>query len=106
MLVCVYYCAVGTRDRGCSRHPAFPAPSVWRGSTNLQTSGEIAPRDRARMFPRHCERSEAIHLTACGAMDCFVAIAPRNDGFRGLTTRDLSAVARRAKVEGGSSPAL
>src|SRR5438046_539132 len=30
MLVCVYYCAFGTRDRGCSRHPAFPAPSVLK----------------------------------------------------------------------------
>ena len=28
---------------------------------------------------RHCERSEAIHLAACGGMDCFVASAPRND---------------------------
>jgi hypothetical protein len=30
--------------------------------------------------PRHCERSEAIHLAACRDMDCFVAKAPRNDG--------------------------
>src|SRR5436190_10715221 len=29
---------------------------------------------------RHCERSEAIQLSARGAMDCFVALAPRNDG--------------------------
>src|SRR4029077_11602881 len=28
---------------------------------------------------RHCERSEAIHSAASGEMDCFVAIAPRND---------------------------
>jgi hypothetical protein len=28
---------------------------------------------------RHCERSEAIHLTT-GKLDCFVASAPRNDG--------------------------
>jgi hypothetical protein len=28
---------------------------------------------------RHCERSEAIHLTA-ERMGCFVAFAPRNDG--------------------------
>src|SRR5947207_11721607 len=50
MLVCVYYCAFGTRDRGCSRHPAFPAPSVWRVTAkNLHHSGEIAPRGRERM---------------------------------------------------------
>ncbi len=33
-----------------------------------------------RVLTRHCERSEAIHFTACGGMDRFVAIAPRNDG--------------------------
>src|ERR1700712_2319108 len=26
MLVCVFVCAFGTRDRGCSAHPVFPAP--------------------------------------------------------------------------------
>ena len=35
---------------------------------------------RLEVPPRHCERSEAIHVSACGAMDCFVAVAPRNDG--------------------------
>jgi hypothetical protein len=28
---------------------------------------------RAARINRHCERSEAIHLSACGTMDCFVA---------------------------------
>ena len=27
MLVCASLCALCTRDRGCSKHPAFPAPS-------------------------------------------------------------------------------
>jgi hypothetical protein len=27
MLVCAFFCANCTRDRGCSAHPAFPAPS-------------------------------------------------------------------------------
>src|SRR5690349_8753636 len=47
---------------------------------------------RATNLDRHCDPPgrreaptddrlrEAIHLSACGAMDCFVAIAPRNDG--------------------------
>src|ERR1700730_8895624 len=30
MLVGVLFCAVCSRDRGCSVHPVFPAPSVWR----------------------------------------------------------------------------
>src|SRR5438128_3526755 len=54
MLVCAYYCAFGTRDRGCSRHPAFPAPSTSRVRTrNLQSSGEITPRDRGRILSPH-----------------------------------------------------
>jgi hypothetical protein len=41
MLVCAFVCATGTRDRGCSAHPAFPAPSLFRrGTTNLQSSGK------------------------------------------------------------------
>ena len=31
MLVCVFLCAICTRDRGCSVHPVFPAPSDFRG---------------------------------------------------------------------------
>src|ERR1700712_3743962 len=31
MLVGALPCAHCTRDRGCSAHPAFPAPSVFRG---------------------------------------------------------------------------
>jgi hypothetical protein len=31
---------------------------------------------------RHCERSEAIQKLSAGAiLDCFIAIAPRNDGL-------------------------
>src|SRR4051794_27599425 len=39
MLVCVYYCAFGTRDRGCSRHPAFPAPSVSTRANDFANLG-------------------------------------------------------------------
>jgi len=38
MLVCVFLSALCTRDRGCSVHPAFPAPS-FGGRTFMQTSG-------------------------------------------------------------------
>src|ERR1700730_14525520 len=35
MLVCVFFAQICTRDRGCSAHPAFPAPSFrgWRHMT-------------------------------------------------------------------------
>src|ERR1700722_18913285 len=31
MLVCVFFALICTRDRGCSVHPAFPAPSFFEG---------------------------------------------------------------------------
>ena len=37
MLVCALLCAHCTRDRGCSAHPVFPAPSL--GESFGQTSG-------------------------------------------------------------------
>src|SRR5213076_2138905 len=46
MLVCALMHIFGTRDRGCSAHPAFPAPSVFEG-TGFHNPG-IAPRDRGR----------------------------------------------------------
>ena len=35
-----FVCANRTRDRGCSKHPVFPAPSDWRGR-------EVASQPRA-----------------------------------------------------------
>ena len=41
MLVCSFVCANRTRDRGCSKHPVFPAPSVFNeGQMKMQTSGD------------------------------------------------------------------
>src|SRR5260370_18498233 len=41
MLVCVFLCTYCTRDRGCSAHPVFPAPSVFQeGAKLMKTSGE------------------------------------------------------------------
>src|SRR5439155_18991895 len=52
----------------------------------MQTSGVVAwisrecrctceVRIEPKPSPRHCERSEAIHLSACRAMDCFASLA-------------------------------
>src|SRR4051794_14715217 len=41
----------------------------------MQTSGDQR-RENVRLYPRHCERSEAIHChLAHGKMDCFAALA-------------------------------
>jgi hypothetical protein len=39
MLVCVFFAQFCTRDRGCSAHPAFPAPSDFKARKFMQTSG-------------------------------------------------------------------
>src|SRR6266542_3442728 len=75
MLVCIFVCANRTRDRGCSKHPVFPAPSLNSGGqTKMQTSGEVR-RENANLYPRHCERSEAIHLSPIRDVDCFASLA-------------------------------
>ena len=45
MLVCAFLRILCTRDRGCSKHPAFPAPSLlW--AKLLAHLGRIAPPER------------------------------------------------------------
>jgi hypothetical protein len=46
----------------------------------MQTSG-ASRREIAKLYPRHCERSEAIHASTCGTMDCFAALAMTVDGI-------------------------
>jgi len=44
---------IGTRDRGCSVHPVFPAPSDFRGGhRNAKLRAHRAARSRSRF----CER--------------------------------------------------
>jgi hypothetical protein len=52
-----------TRDRGCSKHPAFPAPSRLRDKVQTKPRAQCAARTR-NCINRHCERSEAIHGAA------------------------------------------
>ena len=44
------FCANCTRDRGCSVHPAFPAPSSFEGEKYMQTSG-ASRRENADSHP-------------------------------------------------------
>ena len=56
MLVCSFVCANRTRDRGCSKHPVFPAPSIREGGKIQKTSGrscrEIANAYSLVVIPR------------------------------------------------------
>src|ERR1700675_18223 len=49
MLVCVFLCTYCTRDRGCSAHPAFPAPSFLKRVKPKQPSG-ISCREKAASY--------------------------------------------------------
>src|SRR3954447_8051235 len=46
MLVCPFVCANRTRDRGCSKHPVFPAPSISKRADKDANLGRNAPRER------------------------------------------------------------
>src|SRR5216684_6634969 len=46
MLVCDFLFTLCTRDRGCSAHPAFPAPSLCRGTTKRKPRASPAARTR------------------------------------------------------------
>ncbi len=80
MLVCALPRAHCTRDRGCSKHPAFPAPSRWRERL-MQTSGAGAARTPTHIplsspakahagdpvFQRRNDRIEKPRRTRCPA---------------------------------------
>src|SRR5260370_5172023 len=67
-----------TRGCGCIGHPAFPAPSVYRGANGSCKTSGASRRGLAELYVkfeprhceersdanRHCERSEAIHFAA------------------------------------------
>jgi hypothetical protein len=40
----------------------------------MQTSGALR-REIAKLYQRHCERSEAIHRCTCCTVDCFATLA-------------------------------
>ena len=64
MLVCAFLCAYCTRDRGCSAHPAFPAPSPFGGQRRFRKArADDAPRDREVIFDRHYPRRRVIQYS-------------------------------------------
>ena len=50
MLVCPFVSANRTRDRGCSKHPVFPVPSIsMEGQTKTQSS-DVSRRENAKVY--------------------------------------------------------
>src|SRR5215216_7015234 len=75
MLVCSFVCANRTRDRGCSKHPVFPAPSDWRGPNEDANLGRDAPRDRETISTVIASKAKQSMLRHKERMDCFAALA-------------------------------
>jgi hypothetical protein len=109
----------GTRDRGCSVHPAFPAPFDWRGRevdgkpraphaarsrTHILSTPVGCLKFESKLHQHHCERSEAIQLSLRCGMDCFVASAPRND-LDGLMRSFRLSAAASSGARSGRDPA-
>ena len=71
MLVCVFFAHFCTRDRGCSKHPAFPAPSfLWADFFTARAHRAAGLRSRTCGRSHVIARSdsdEAIHPSACAA---------------------------------------
>src|SRR5882757_4321756 len=119
MLVCAFFCATCTRDRGCGVHPVFPAPSVVDEGELDANLGRNAPREcgpisswlfeiRIGSLARHCEErsDEAIHLSASGDMDCFAPLAMtlREERTRRHLRQPAEAAPRSAPLTPSASP--
>src|SRR5437667_10845057 len=60
MLVCAYYCAFGTRDRGCQSAPGFPCALCFEGEDEeFEKLGQTMPRDRERILSPHVVPAKA-----------------------------------------------
>src|SRR6185369_13539669 len=66
MLVCPFVCANRTRDRGCSKHPVFPAPSKQEGgkfTSKPRTQCAARTRSRIQFVARMSEARSGTTLT-------------------------------------------
>src|SRR5439155_8606193 len=54
MLVCAYYCALGTRDRGCQSAPGFPCALCFEGE-DIRICITRAKSRRGNNLRRPCE---------------------------------------------------
>ena len=75
MLVCALPCAHCTRDRGCSKHPAFPAPSVLRERNFSKARTQFVSRERETVSTVIASAAKQSMVPQKRRMDCFAALA-------------------------------
>ena len=84
MLVCMFCLRKSHTGSRVQRAPGLPCALISsRGQHEDANLGQTC-RENAKLYPRHCERSEAIHRSDCRAMDCFAALAMTRIG-RGVS---------------------
>src|SRR5882724_12896189 len=66
---CAFFAHFCTRDRGCSAHPAFPAPSDFKARNFSANLGRIEPRERGVMSAKVIERGRAIPTMVIARLD-------------------------------------
>jgi hypothetical protein len=65
----------GTRDRGCSGHPAFPTPFVFQGERFINGSGASRGEAVKSCLDVIASGAKQSILSLCGEMDCFASLA-------------------------------
>jgi hypothetical protein len=95
MLVCVFLCTFCTRDRGCSVHPVFPAPSCFEGKDFA-----VKPRTHRVAGTRRCVSTRHCQERSCPPKPAFGRrrMRPSNPFFLyaapSIASRSLSSGAR------------
>src|SRR2546425_10042175 len=59
----VLFAQIARETAGAASTRSSLRPLIEEGQTKMQASGGLR-REKAKLYPRHCERSEAIHLAA------------------------------------------
>jgi hypothetical protein len=91
MLVCVFFRTDCTRDRGCSAHPAFPAPSSLARAEGDASLGRITPRECERVsFPPSSRPTPGPIAPGSGFAEdvCYSALIERSRGMAPGLRRD------------------
>src|SRR6267154_5014764 len=81
-----FFVHVCTRDRGCSAHPAFPAPSDARGRKRKAKLGRIEPRECDGMHTWYFRLESGISPTSSRPI-CAIAHQEPGPILRGLSVR-------------------
>ena len=83
MLVCVFFPQFCTRDRGCSAHPAFPAPSFSKRLRQFLAGSDASRRENAEAVSFVIASAAKQSTYRRAAMDRFASLAMTVARIRG-----------------------